>query len=92
MQPLRFGAQRLIRQRLPELRRCGEGRGVAGRLVLRWFITAEGKVIQLKVMESSLGDPELERCILARVKAWRFAAHGGKPVQVVLPFVLASDG
>jgi TonB family protein len=64
--------------------------GKSGRLVVRMFITARGVAIQVKVIESEVGDEKLNRCIVETIKKWRSPAHGGPAVRVELPFVFAS--
>jgi len=58
-------------------------------LRLRFFITATGNVIQIRVLKGSNRDAGLERCLMAALKRWRFPApRDGAPVEVVYDFAL----
>jgi len=41
-----------------------------GKLVVRFTITPEGKVRDVKVVSSTLNSPRIERCVLLRIKRW----------------------
>ncbi len=41
-----------------------------GKLVVRFTITTEGKVGDVKVLSSTLNSPGIERCVISRIKRW----------------------
>lgn len=41
-----------------------------GKLVVRFTITPEGKVGDVKVISSTLNSPSIERCVISRIKRW----------------------
>jgi len=56
-----------------------------GKLVLEFTIAASGEVTDCRVVSSELGDAELERRIVARVKAIRFEARDVAPLTTTKP-------
>ncbi len=59
-----------------------------GQVKMQWVILPSGFTASVKVGESSLGNPTVERCIGERIATWRFPApKGGNPVQVYYPFI-----
>jgi len=61
--------------------------GLTGRVVLRFFITDRGVVLQLVVQENTTGSAELGQCLAKAVRTWNFPMHTGGSVQVLVPFV-----
>ena len=49
--------------------------GLQGKVVLEMTIAPSGEVTQCRVISSELGDPELERKLVARVKMFRFESR-----------------
>jgi TonB family protein len=41
-----------------------------GKLVVRFTVTPEGKVNDVKVISSTLDSPSIERCVISRIKRW----------------------
>jgi TonB family protein len=71
-------------QRRPEL---------AGKVAVAWTIDAAGAVADASVSESTMGSPEVERCILDRVRRWRFPQpRGGGVVEVTFPWIFKAAG
>lgn len=56
-----------------------------GRLIIELTISAQGKVTSARIVSSELGDPRLERKILARVKGFKFKARDVEPITVTYP-------
>jgi TonB family protein len=52
-------------------------------------IFASGAVSGLRVVGDTLGDPALQRCILAQVRNWRFKAIDSGTVRFTLPLVFS---
>ncbi|HSM29706.1 MAG TPA: AgmX/PglI C-terminal domain-containing protein [Woeseiaceae bacterium] len=56
-----------------------------GKLVLRLTIAPSGEVTFCEVVSSQLGDPELERKLVLRVKQFRFEARDVEPITTTKP-------
>jgi TonB family protein len=75
-----------------KVRGCYETRlesapNLRGKVVIRFVIGEAGQVLESKVRESTVGDPELEGCVAARVSTFRFPPTGGGVVVVTYPFI-----
>ncbi|MBS1150051.1 MAG: hypothetical protein H6Q89_1749 [Myxococcaceae bacterium] len=75
----------------PALARCVEEHrkrqpGVSGKLVLRWKITAAGKVFDVEVVSTEFKDTYVAGCISALAKSWIFPKHKAAGDPVVFPF------
>jgi len=62
-----------------------ENASLQGRVILRLTIAPSGTVTQIGVVSSELADPELERKLLARIKAFSFGAKDVETVTVTYP-------
>jgi hypothetical protein len=60
-----------FRGRLGEVRRCFDGSG-EGRVRLTWQVGANGQVTETSIESSTLGAPDVERCLSAFVSDLRF--------------------
>jgi TonB family protein len=56
-----------------------------GKLVLRLTISPSGEVTFCEIVSSELGDPELERKLVLRVKQFRFEARDVEPITTTKP-------
>ncbi len=95
---------RIIREHWTEVRDCYEAErfkapGLSGKVAVAMVIDQAGGVMSAKVSETTLNNPGVESCIVARVRSWRFPPPGnGKPIFVTYPWVFregsteASDG
>jgi hypothetical protein len=45
---------------------------VEGRLLMRWKIDQKGRAIQVQVEKDTVGSQALLRCVIARIRSWRF--------------------
>ena len=85
--------QKVVRQHTGELRACYERelaktKGLNGRIVVVWIISAQGAVTSAVVKETSMRNKNVESCITSSIKFWRFPApKGGGMAQVEYPFV-----
>jgi len=85
--------QRVITSHVGEIQYCYEKQlrqngGLAGRVVLEWVVTASGSVSVVKVATSSLASTEATKCMMDKVKTWKFPKpRGNGGVTVVYPFV-----
>lgn len=59
----------------------GKKQGLSGKLVLQLAIKPSGAVEGSTVEESTINDPEVERCIAATARKWRFPAGAGGVVR-----------
>ncbi len=62
---------------------------MTGKITLQMDILASGAVSNLSVVGDTLGDPGLQRCILAQVRNWRFQAIESGTVRFTLPLVFS---
>ncbi|MEL6177727.1 MAG: AgmX/PglI C-terminal domain-containing protein [Myxococcota bacterium] len=68
-----------IRRYVSKLKRCYENSlksrpDLSGRLVLTWEIDARGRVVDARILSSTLDAPDLEQCILRTIQTFRFHA------------------
>ena len=71
-------------------RELNKNKDLYGKLVLRWNIVEQGRVTQAKVVNSSLGNRNVAKCIITRLKTWRFPEPPPDTEgQVTYPFVFA---
>ena len=56
-----------------------------GKLVLRLTISPNGQVTMCEVVSSELGDPELERKLVQRVKLFRFESRDVEAITTTKP-------
>ena len=63
--------------------------GLSGRVSIKWVINGGGIVNSASVESSSLSSPQVESCIVNRLRGWKFPKPvGGVNVKVSYPFVL----
>ncbi|MFN3201892.1 MAG: TonB family protein [Bradymonadia bacterium] len=88
--------RKVIRRHREEYKYCYERqlqaqRDLSGKIKVKFAIGANGKVIGAKVLESTMNSPEVERCLVKRIRRWQFPAPGGgATVFVKYPFVFKS--
>jgi outer membrane biosynthesis protein TonB len=86
--------RRIIRRHRNEVRYCYERAlnrvpGLAGKLVVKMVIGADGAVVSARTTSSTMGAPIVARCIERKIENWRFPApKGGGMVVVNYPFLL----
>lgn len=56
-----------------------------GKMVLEFTIAPTGEVTMCRIVSSELGDPELERKIVARVRLFRFDSRDVEPITTTKP-------
>jgi Ca-activated chloride channel family protein len=69
-----------------EVKKCFEAAGKKGTITLRWFVTTEGVVLQIKVLSSTVKDAALEQCLTQKVKAWTFPKAASGTVEITYTF------
>jgi TonB family protein len=63
--------------------------GLGGRVVVQFTIGATGQVVSSALQATTLGDTDVERCMVGAVLGWRFPPPtGGGDIIVSYPFVL----
>ncbi|MBR4986584.1 MAG: TonB family protein [Proteobacteria bacterium] len=86
--------QKVTKQHSGELRACYEKalaktKGISGRIVVNWEIDVKGSVSKAEVKETTVDNPDVEKCFTETIKHWRFPSpKGGGTVQVDFPFEL----
>jgi TonB family protein len=66
--------------------------GLAGRVAVAWTVGRSGEVSDAKVSQTSLGNAGVERCIVERVRRWKFPELQGRVVSVSFPWVFQAEG
>ena len=65
---------------------------LAGKLVVRFSITAAGTIAAVDIDDDTLGAPEVGACVRAIIQRWRFAPPAEAPVELSFPFVFQAGG
>src|SRR5581483_247873 len=90
--------RRVIHEHRNQVRYCYESElqrhpGLNGKVTVKFVIGPAGQVQKSGVDSTSLGNPAVENCIVARVYQWQFPKpKGGGIVQVSYPFLLKESG
>ncbi|MEO7331086.1 MAG: AgmX/PglI C-terminal domain-containing protein, partial [Minicystis sp.] len=89
--------QRVVRQSAGRARRCYENGlrrdpTLAGRVVVRFLILANGEVGSAADAGSSLGDPGVIACVVRTVQGLTFPAPEGGAITVTYPITFAPEG
>ncbi len=87
---------RVVMQNLAALRyaynkRLREKPGLKGKITVKFAIDEFGKVIYCEVVESTMGDPELESTVVGKIRLWVFEKidKPGDITEVIYPFVFS---
>ncbi|MEW5737754.1 MAG: AgmX/PglI C-terminal domain-containing protein [Myxococcota bacterium] len=90
---------RVVRRHQSEIRFCYESAlqrqpSLSGKVSVRWVIAPSGEVAVAEISEATLDSVDVQACMLARVRRWRFPSHGSGQVVVTFPWVfrLAGEG
>ena len=90
--------RRVIKAHINQIKYCYEKElvrspGLFGKVNMEFTITAKGGVRESKVKQSTLNNAEVERCIGAKIRTWKFPKpKGGGIVIVRYPFVFKRTG
>jgi pSer/pThr/pTyr-binding forkhead associated (FHA) protein len=90
--------RRVIKRHINQIRYCYERQlqatpGLNGKVRIEWVITAQGRVRNSKVVESTMADVKVERCMMRKIRTWIFPKpKGGGIVIVTYPWVLKPTG
>ncbi|HET6585328.1 MAG TPA: AgmX/PglI C-terminal domain-containing protein [Nannocystaceae bacterium] len=63
---------------------------LAGKVSLFWTIAMDGSVTRAKVKSSSLGNSDVESCMVRALSNWRFPKPEGGVVEVTYPFTFGA--
>ena len=88
--------ERVVRRHSRGFRYCYERElqndpELAGRVSVNWTIGLDGRVESASISENSMGDRNVESCILREVRRMRFDEPDGGMVVVTYPFTFRSD-
>jgi TonB family protein len=84
----------VIRKNIGQIYYCYEkglqaNSGLSGRVAVNFIINGGGRVRLAQIGQSSLGSSTVERCMIGKIKQWRFPKpHGNVDVNVSYPFIL----
>jgi hypothetical protein len=90
--------RKVVHDHRAQIRTCYETKlssrpDLAGKLVSAWTIDQSGAVTEAHTQESTLGDREVEGCVAAKIRSWRFPIpKGGGEVFVTYPFIFTPGG
>jgi len=84
---------RVFQRRRGAIRGCYEAvlkvnPNVRGRITIRFTIGPAGRITDINASENTTGDTSIARCIVDRVRGWRFDPPSGGSVTFSYPFVL----
>lgn len=60
---------------------------IRGRIDIEISIAENGRVTRANVINTTLGDADLEKCITRAIRIWRFDSGASGPVNVRVPFI-----
>jgi TonB family protein len=90
--------RQVIHRNRQQIRYCYEAQltrfpKLEGKVAVTFVIGPEGTVQQARTASSTVSNPELESCLVARFKSWQFPKpKGGGIAQVTYPVVLTQSG
>ena len=61
--------------------------GASGQIVIRLTVAGDGSVSEASVVRSTLGDADLDNCVLGQAREWRFPPSTESRFVFVVPFV-----
>lgn len=93
----REAVRRVVKAGSKQLKACFE-RGLNrdpslyGKVVIQWTIVAGGKAIKAKVKSSTMNAPKVERCMVNRLRTWKFPEPPvGTAADISYPFVFSAQ-
>lgn len=90
--------RQVIKRNINQIRYCYESQltrnpKLAGKVSVKFVISASGSVAQSQVAQATTNNAELETCVAGRVRTWVFPKpKGGGVVIVTYPFVFTQGG
>lgn len=88
----------VIRRHQSEIKFCYEkelqqNAKLAGKIAVTWTIDASGGISDAQVAESGVDSPNVEACMLERIRRWKFPEpKGGGVVVITFPWVFHAAG
>ena len=87
----------VVNKHIHEIRHCYEKQllqdsSLAGKLVVEWVISPDGRVTAVKTKYSSLRGGAVSGCVSSRIRTWQFPKPKGGHVVVNYPFMFESVG
>lgn len=89
---------KVIKRHQNEIKFCYEQElqknpALAGKVAVAWTIDPSGAVSEATVSESSIGNANVEGCIVQRIRRWKFPEpDGGGIVNVTFPWIFKAAG
>jgi TonB family protein len=89
---------KVVRAYRGQIRYCHEYQqqkvpGLSGKIAVKFVVSQEGTVVASSIVQSTIGNSELEACIAGRVRTWKFPKpRGGGVAIVTYPFLFAAEG
>ncbi len=89
---------KVIKRHQNEIKFCYEAElqknpALAGKVAVAWTIDPSGAVSDANVSESSIGNANVESCIVQRIRRWKFPEpQGGGVVSVTFPWIFKGAG
>lgn len=88
--------ERVVRRHSRGIRYCYEHElmndpELAGRISVNWTIDLEGRVSSASIVENSMGNRDVEGCIMREVRRMRFDQPDGGMVVVTYPFTFRAE-
>jgi TonB family protein len=89
---------KVIKRHQNEIKFCYEQElqknpSLAGKVAVAWTIDPSGGVSEANVSESSIGNANVEGCIVQRIRRWKFPEpQGGGIVNVTFPWIFKAAG
>ena len=86
----------IVREHLGQIKHCYERQllvdpSIFGKVVANWTINGEGIVDATSVKKTTLGNVNVENCVMGKIKGWKFPKpRGGGKVIVSYPFLFKS--
>ena len=90
--------RQIVHEHANQIRYCYEHEltttaGIAGKIAMKWVISGEGAVTQVRVESTTMGNAHVEGCLSEKIKTWIFPKpKGGGIVIVSYPFVFKQTG
>jgi len=89
--------KKVINENKNQVRYCYEvelqrNQNLEGRVEVKWIIGATGAVATVAIKNSTIKNPNVEQCLMAKIKNWKFPPPaGGGTVEVNYPFVFKAS-
>ena len=65
---------------------------ISGRVVVSLVVDPSGEVLDVIIVENTTGTQDVPRCLVTRIKRWKFPKFEGDIAQFSLPFLFTASG